>query len=213
MKSLFLLAILWGADPLPDGTVVVLENCNSVVEFTTRGSIGHVALAMSEGGDAWIYEATPAQVRRVSVDQYYLELARLNERRKADDRVRVWAMQPKETYTSDETAAMREYLDSQLGRRYSLKNYVLGQPGDGIHCGELAASTLNRSGRFMLDECEKLHPAALCAQVQPLYQERVAIEISAPTVRETWCARTQRRWSGWFTWCGWSCEEALSYCW
>jgi hypothetical protein len=181
--------------------------------MTTRGSVGHVALAMSEGGDAWIYEATPAVVRRVSPAAYYLELARVNERRKEDDQVRVWAMYPQVPYSTDETAAMRDYLDSQLGRRYSIKNFVLGQPGDGIHCAELTASTLNRSGRFMLDECQSLHPSGLCQEVQPLYQERVAIEIPAPSVQETWCARAQRRWSGWLTWCGWSCEEALSYCW
>ena len=107
---------------------------------------------------------------------------------------------------------MREYLNSQLGRRYSVKNYVVGQPGDGVHCAELAANTLNRSGRFSLEDCQKLHPTALYKAVQPQYSPRVAIELPAPA-SETWCVRAQHRWSGWFTWCGWSCREAWSFCW
>src|SRR4030095_4695139 len=74
----------------PDGALVFLENCNSVVEYSTRGKIGHVALAFSNGQETWIYEATPAKVRRVKSVEYYAELARLNQRRDADNKIRVW---------------------------------------------------------------------------------------------------------------------------
>lgn len=214
MNSVLVWAVLTLAvDPLPDGSLVFLENCNSFVEFSTGGELGHVALALADGEMAWIYEATPAKVRRVSYNDYLAELAHVNERRQADNRVRVWGLHPKEPWSEQELTVTRDYLSEQLGRRYSVKNYLIGQPGDGVHCAELAAMALTRSGRCRFEECHKLHPTALYAATLPLYQSKLEIEIPALAVQETWCARAQRRWSGWFNWCGWSCSEALSFCW
>src|SRR5688500_849745 len=181
------------APKLEDGTLVFLENVNSVVEYSTRGKIGHVALAFTDGQEAYIYEATPAEVRRVKVAEYYAELARLNKRRDDDDQVRVWMLRPKKAYSPAEIAAMRKYLDGQIGRRYSLRSYVRGKPGDGshsarlgplevkiavdvkdsdlkdsrqdpppagIHCAELASTTLNQTDRYGFENCHRIHPQA-----------------------------------------------------
>src|SRR5207244_1398978 len=77
LSCAFLTAGARGAE-LPDGTLLFLENCNSIVQRTTHGEIAHVALAFQEGGQRWVYEATPAKVRRLTVDDYFIELARLN---------------------------------------------------------------------------------------------------------------------------------------
>jgi hypothetical protein len=91
---------------LPDGTLLFLENCNSIVEYTTHGEMAHVALVFRDGGDAWVYEATPAKVRRVLVEDYFAELARLNRGRDGDEQIRVLALRPKTPYTAEETANM-----------------------------------------------------------------------------------------------------------
>ena len=243
MKSLLLVTLLsLGASPaanppLPDGTLLFLENCNSVVEWTTESEIGHVALAFTDGKQAYIYEATPAQVRRVTADEYYAELARLNKRRDDDEQIRVWALGPQKAYSAKEAARMREYLDGQLGRRYSVRRYVRGKPADGvhsielgrvqvklaidaespptegIHCAELASTTLNQSGRYAFDDCHRIHPQALYAAMKPTSAKPLEIALPAPAAKETWCVRTQRRWGEWRTWCGWSCQEAWSWCW
>jgi hypothetical protein len=221
----------------PDGTLICLENVNSVVEFSTRGKIGHVALAFADGDDAYVYEATPGEVRRVSVEEYFVELARLNKRRDDDDQIHVWALRPKKAYSEAEVAAMRKYLDSQVGRRYSLRNYVRGKPGDGghaaqigpleikiavdlkdppsegIHCAELASTTLNQSDRYGFENCHRIHPQALYAAMMPHSAAPEEIAIPPLAVKETWCVRAQRRTAEWFTWCGWSCQEAWSWCW
>ena len=42
MHSMFLwAAVTLAAGPLDDGTLIFLENCNSVVELSTGGEIGH----------------------------------------------------------------------------------------------------------------------------------------------------------------------------
>jgi hypothetical protein len=199
--------------PLADGSLIFLENCDSVVELTTRGKIGHVALLLSDGGTPWVYEATPAKVRRVTLEAYYAELAGLNKRRDDDNLIRIFALRPKNAYQPDEITRMRTYLDSQLGRRYSVKNYVRGKPYDGIHCAELAANTLNQSGRYAFENCHKIHPQALYVALLPTHAVPQEILLTPPTIKESWCLRAQRRSAEWFTWCGWSCREAWSFCW
>jgi len=199
--------------PLPDGTLLFLENCSSVVERTTHGEIAHVALVFHDGDAAWVYEATPAKVRRVTVEDYFTELARLNQRRDQNDRIQVLALKPRAAYADDEIEKMRSFLDGQLGRRYSVKNYVRGKPYDGIQCAELAASTLNQSGRYAFADCHKLTPQTLYTALLPTHVSPAFITIAPLEIHEAWRLRMQRRLLGWCTWCRWSCREAWLWCW
>src|SRR5262245_8714404 len=136
--------------PPPDGTLLFLENCSSLVERATHGEIGHAALVFRNEGTCWVYEATPAKVRRVSLADYYAELARINARRDEKEKMRAWLLVPKTPYTAAEVAKMREYLDAQIGRRYSVRNYVRGKPG-GVHSANVGPVevqvTLETSGK------------------------------------------------------------------
>jgi hypothetical protein len=198
---------------IAEGTLLFLENCNSVVEWSTRGQIAHVALVFHEAGEAWVYEAMPGKVRRVALAEYQVELARLNNRRAADDQVRLLALAPQPSYTRDEIASMRKYIDEQLGRRYSVKNYVRGKPYDGVHCAELAAGTLNQSGRYAFAECHKTSPQALHGAVLRTHFDPQVVAIPPLAEQEEWTVRARRGWSGWFSWCGWSCREAWLFLW
>lgn len=201
------------ATDFSDGTLIFLENCSSAVELTTRGEIGHVALVFREGETSWVYEATPGKVRRVTWDDYYAELCRLNKRRDDDDALRVFVLRPQIPYTAGEVDKMRTFLDAQIGRRYSVKNYVRGKPYDGIHCAELASATLNQSGRYAFEHNHKIHPQALYTAVLASHAAPVEIAIPPPLVKEAWTLRTSRRWSEWWTWCGWSFREVWLFCW
>jgi hypothetical protein len=223
MQILFLCVLLGGgaapaasaaeALPFADGTLVFLESASSVVEYSTRGKIGHVALAFRDGGQTWIYEATPAKVRRVAAAEYCAELARLNARRDADEKIRAWLLRPKPAYRPEEVARMREFLDAQVGRRYSVENYVKGRPGEGIHCAELASTTLARSGRYAFEQFHRIHPQALYTAALATHEPPVELAIALPAVQEAWCARAQRRWSEYWNWCRWGCGEAWAFCW
>jgi hypothetical protein len=210
-----LAALLGAAEASPpvDGTLLFLENCSSLVERATHGQIGHAALVFCDAADCWVYEATPGKVRRVTFADYCAELARINQRRDQDEQIRVWQLQPKTAYTANETAKMRAYLDQQLGRRYSVRDYVKGSPSEGIHCAELASTTLNQSGRYAFENCYKLHPQALYTALLPTHAAPEELAISPPVVKESWCVRAQRRTAAWWNWCGWSCREAWAWCW
>ncbi len=214
MHAFFMVLALCAASPeIGDGSLLFLQNCNSVVELSTRDEIGHVALAFREGSETWIYEATPGVVRRLAFAEYEQELARINEGRNRRDLVRLWITSPQRKFTAAESTAMQEFLDEQLGRRYSIKNYVKGQPGDGTHCAELAANTLNRSGRFELADSHKIHPAKLLTIIKPEYPTKAEHTIAPLAVIEPWYVRWGRCCSSSSSWCGWSCREAWSFCW
>ena len=199
--------------PPADGTLLFLENCSSAVERTTHGKIGHVALVFSDAQTPYVFEATPARVRRVTLDEYTAELARLNQRKGDDEQIRAWVLTPQTAYTAAEAAKMKAYLDAQVGRRYSVKNYVRGHKYDGIQCAELASSTLNQSGRYAFEDCFKINPQALYTSVLPTHAPPQQLTIPSLAIPEPWSLRTQRRLAGWCTWCGWSCREAWAWCW
>ena len=213
MNTLVLLsAIFSSAAPLEDGTLLFLENANSVVRVATGGKVGHVAIALSDNGAAWIYEATPAKVRRVSPADYFQELARINKKRDDDDKVRILALRPQRPYTAAELAAMRAFLNDQLGRRYSLLNYVKDEEGDGIHCAELAGSALNATGRYSFEQPHSIHPSAFLKHVKPTHRPAETLTFSASVAKQTWCQRADRRWGEIWRWTRWSCGEVWAFC-
>src|SRR5262245_33049222 len=213
MNSVLLLASLFGAvQPLEDGTLLFLENAKSVVKIATGGKIGHVAIVMSDEGQPWIYEATPAHVRRVSPEAYYEELVRINAKRGDDKKIRVLALPPQKPYSNVEKAAMRKFLAEQLGRPYSVAGYVKHKDAVGIHCAELAASTLTASGRYDFHEPRSIPPAAFYDQVQPTHRAAEILTLPDAAPRESWCQRANRRWGEIWRWSCWGCSEAWALC-
>jgi hypothetical protein len=209
---LLLLTVLPSAEPLEDGSLLFLENCSSVVQRATHGSVGHVAVVMNEQGGAFVYEAIPGGVRKLKLDDYYAELARLNARKNEEKQIKAYLVRPYKPFSETEREAMRHYLDEQIGRRYSVKSYVRGQEGAGVHCAELASHTLNESGRYQWEYCQSISPSELEELVDPSYHDRIVIGLPAPPAEESWCQRAQRRWDRVRTWCLWSCGEVWSFC-
>lgn len=204
--------VLFSAAEAPDGSLVYLENCNSIVETTTRDTVGHVGLVLNDDDQTWIYEAAPSQVRRVAWADYQTEIARINARKSEKNRVRMWLLAPAKPYTPAECRAMRETLETSLGRRYSIAGYVKDRPGDGIHCAELASTALGASGRHAFSKQYAVTPGRLVEQIRPASLPAVEIACtSAPA--EPWCARTWRRLGEMTSWCGWSCGESWSLVW
>ena len=213
MNSLCLWAMLiCSGEPLDDGTLLFLENANSVVQAATRGKIGHVAIYITVDGRPWIYEATPARVRRVTPADYYEELVRINVKRDDDKKIRALALRPQLPYSEAEKEAMRTYLNDQLGRRYSLLNYVQDKEGDGIHCAELAASALNATGRHEFKPPRSIHPARFFDLVQPNHRKVEPVTLPEAAAKETWCQRADRRWGEIWRWSCWGCGEAWALC-
>jgi hypothetical protein len=197
--------------PLETGSLVFLEHSNPLVATWTKSDITHVAIVVRQEDVTWIYEATPGHVRRVALEQYLDELARMNHKRRRP--IRAWSMPPRDDWEEQTRAALVSYLDSQLGRRYSVRNYVRGKKGDGVHCAELASAALEQTGRFQLHPHFAQHPGRLVAALDSDYLEPAELALPMIDDEPSWCSRTWRRWSSFGNWCRWSCYETWTFCW
>jgi hypothetical protein len=213
VNAWILLAALWCGPPaIEDGSLLFLENSNRFVEIYTSSTITHVAVVMHEGSEPWVYEATPSEVRRIKLEEYYEELGKLNQRRRDDEKIRVWLARPRTPYKAQQRTAINELLKAQVGRRYSIKGYVRGQ-SDGIHCAELAARALCAASVLELDNCQQVSPAVLHQKMVPLSQSLTTIAIAEPTEKPGWYQRTSSDAAGYCNWCRWSCWETWMFCW
>jgi hypothetical protein len=206
------LAVLAATADVRDGTVLVLENSNRIVELYTRSEVTHVALILRHGGQPWVYEATPDVVRRTSLASYYRELSEFNCGRRAANQLRVRLYQPAPAYTDQQVAGMRSYLEGELGRRYSVKGLVRDRPAAGVHCAELVTGALRRTGRQQFGPAHSLSPSVLVGSITSHHDAPLDVPLPAVEPAGKWCERTWNWWSGFFGWCGWACAETWFFC-
>jgi hypothetical protein len=211
MLSWALVVSLVATADIPDGTIVVLENSNPAVGVYTRSEITHVAMILNLADLPVVYEATPSAVRRLSLNEYYAEIGAINRDRDVAKPIRLSLYQPERAYSASESGQLHTFLNAQLGRRYSVRGYVRGKPGDGIHCAEMVSTALCRTGRYQFPPNYSVSPSALVAQIKPSHHARhVTIRTREP--EGTWCERSWQWWSSCFDWCGWACWETLTFC-
>lgn len=205
-------ALLFSAPTVTDGTLLFLENSNLFVELYTGSQTTHVAVVMNNDGVAWVYEATPHEVRKLKLDDYYVDLGKMNQRRGAKDKIRVTMLQPRVSLDAEKTSAARTFLEQQLKRRYSIKGYVRGE-SDGIHCAELAARTMCTVGSLDIARCQDESPSTLFEKVKPFSRPPAAIVIDEPVEHAHWCTQYWDDCFSFGNWCQWSCWEAWTFCW
>ena len=211
MHALILLTLsLSATSKIQDGSLLVFEHSNKPVAQVTGSSTTHVAVLFHHGATEWVYEATPAKARRLTLAKYQLELGELNRNRSQPTSVTV--LEPKYPYSELQIERMRAHAVSQIGRRYSVKGYVRGRESDGIHCAHLAAVTLEASGRFEFDEAYAISPGELVANISSLHRSPVRMTIGAGQSDESWCARSWTAWFNYGTWCRWACYETWTFC-
>lgn len=218
MNSILVALAIAGGGPEPliapvDGTILFLENSKKIVRKVTDSNITHVALIMNVDGKSWVYEAEPPRVRRVPLMTFYQEIGERN--RDGDESIRIWLMPPNQGFNRTQRKRMLTYLDHQLGRRYSIKNYVRDVHGDGIHCAQLTANTLCLSGRFSFKNTASLSPARLVTSTGPVYTTATEALVTLPRKQheKTWCERSSEWWARTWKWCKWGSGECWRWCW
>ena len=140
---------------------------------------------------------------------YYEEVGALNQGRRE---VRLRVVAPNSPYNDQQLTAMRTYLDSQINRRYSVRNFVRKKPGDGIHCAELAANSLASTGLFDFGEGYEECPQSVYDRVQSNHQIIADFRPEPLLTDESWCVRSRKWWAGLWDWCSWLGYESWSFC-
>ncbi len=202
--------VLGAGSGIQDGSILVMRNSNKVVGVATGSSITHVAMVMTVNKKRLVYEATPAKVRRLPLSEYCEELGVMNQGR--SKKIQLSYCAPKKPLSKDEKARMRSYLESQLGRRYSVRGYVRREPGDGIHCAALVGSAISESGVCRVVNPYGQSPDSLMIGVRILYRPARMIALPIPKTQPTWAQRASLTWRGFKTWCCWSFVESFRFC-
>ena len=212
MISTLMTTVLALGSGLPEtGTILYLKHSNAVVQQVTGSEVSHVAMVVQIADQPWVYEATPAEVRRVAFAKYLQGIAQLNRSR--GTQIQVFAMRPQAALSSNQKQSIRAYLDVQLGRRYSVAAYLRGRKGDGIHCAELLANALNRAGIQDYEQRHRLSPVGFVNHAQPAYQKAVKLDLPDVQPETDWCDQQWDWWLGMIAWCQWAWDEAWSFSW
>lgn len=128
-----------------DGSLLFIENGNKTVQKVTDSNLTHVAIIFKENEKFYVYEAVPPKVRKIELDEYYKEIEKLNKRHKNNQR-KVWFAYPNKPFSDAEKEKMIDFLNLQIGRKYSVSSYLNAESNKKIHCGELVEETLNQAG-------------------------------------------------------------------
>ena len=132
---------------IPDGSLVFLEHSNNIVENETGSPITHVGIYV----DGYIYEAVKPRVRKITVEEF----------KKKNKKYNIYFKSPVKEFNKQELAKIKDYLEDQVKRKYSVWGYITGHNVKGIHCGELVANALSSSGRYTFKEPWDITPGEL----------------------------------------------------
>ena len=82
-----------------DGSLLFIENGNRIVQNHTDSTITHVAIIFKNDDDFWVYEAVQPKVRKIKLADYYLEIEKINTRKKEKRKLKVWISNPNDPLT------------------------------------------------------------------------------------------------------------------
>jgi hypothetical protein len=173
MNTLLLLAALTFIPQ--DGCLLFVENGNRIVQNQTDSTVTHVAIIFKEENDFWVYEAVKPKVRKIKLDDYYLEIDKLNRHKREEKKRKVWLSNPDKPFNKQQIETMKKYLEDQIDRRYSVQSYLDKESGPGIHCCELTGEALLKANiKFTELPCAD-SPWDVWKKTKPFYSHREEI--------------------------------------
>lgn len=158
----------------PDGSLLFLENSHRWVKRYTESSYTHVAILIRDkSGKPWVYDADQPKISKVPFKEWMTTVGDMRNRSRYP--ILVSVLKPKTPYSDKELSKMRIYLEEQKGRRYSVLGYLQGSPVNGIHCSEMCASAIEKTGRILFYKNGSsfncvLSPGDLRKMVKPIYE-------------------------------------------
>lgn len=157
-----------------DGSLLFIEGGNRIVQNNTDSTFTHVAIILKENDTFWVYEAVKPKVRKIKLDDYYVEIKQLNSRKKKNQR-KVWIANPNTPLTKNQKTSIKNYLEKQLGRKYSVASYLSESPTDSIHCCELVGEALSDL-EYTKNPCADA-PIDVWKKTLKFYKERKVISL------------------------------------
>lgn len=168
MAALLLCFCGAGHTDIPDGTLLFVEGGNRYVREHTDSPFSHVAPIFNIDGVPYVYEAARPTLKKIKLDEYIRLINEENEKEKKQ--MKVWIMKPK-PLSRNNARAMQRYCEKQMGREYSIKSYLTGEPQEGIHCGELTARAMVAGSMKVHGNLCRKTPQGIMNLARPYYHK------------------------------------------
>lgn len=162
---------------IPNATLLFIENGNKLVQSQTGSKITHIAVIINIEEEAWVYEADKPRVRKIKLSDYKAEIIKKNNKKKEKDKMSVLLAEPKNEFSNEEVNKLKEYFDSQIGRKYSVKSYLTEEEEKGIHCCEMTATGFNKIGKQVSNNPCAETPIELLNKFKKFHKEPKAISL------------------------------------
>lgn len=145
------------------GSLIFSQGDCLAVKLFSGSPYTHVGVVVRQAGQHWVYDSmSGVGVRKTPLEEYVL----------LQTPCTLHVIHPQKPFDVDETAALADYLESQLGRHYSVKHHLTGCEAEGIHCAEYAVSGFMAANRLKADRPAKVSPGSLLVGVQEAGQAR-----------------------------------------
>jgi hypothetical protein len=158
------------AEKLQTGSLLFTEGDCLAVRIYTAGSYTHVAAVCIQEGQPIVYDSmNGVGVRKLDLEEY------LSTQCPGE----VFVVHPRQTLTPEQGRAFRSYLESQLGRPYSVHHHVTGQRSEGVHCSEYVTDALMQIEMVKAERPPKVSPASLLTGIvqNEVYRPADVIEL------------------------------------
>lgn len=194
------------ATDLPHGSLLFSQGDCLAVKVYTASRYTHVGAVVERAGGCYVYDSTGgAGVRELPLAEYLA----------TQGKATVSVYHPEKPMSARQRLRFEEYLESQVGRPYSITHHLTGHRADGLHCAEYVTDALIAGELLEVDHPPKVSPARLKLDIESghLYRHTVTLQIEPPTSQPPedagWCSRLwfdtkacsrscYRKLSGWF---------------
>jgi hypothetical protein len=119
------------------------------IKRQTGSNVTHAAIILYRNNIPYVCEAVPPEVHCVTLTDYRELMTEAIE--DSEEPMAWYIRQPREAFTVAQRTAMKTYMETQLGRPYSVLGWMLGREVKGVFCSELIADTLEKSGKIHSD--------------------------------------------------------------
>ncbi len=171
---------------LQTGSLIFSQGDCLAVKVFSQSRYTHVGGVVVNGNDVTVYDSMNGVGVRKSTLEEYLRL-----QTPCDIRV----VNPARRFSADQASAYQAHLESQLGRKYSIKHHLTGQRAEGVHCSEYQTEALMAAQVIQASQPSRVSPGSL---LQGLEQAHLctaggeyclkAVAAAAPE-GSTWCQR------------------------
>ena len=138
-----LMSMLFSFKQEMDESLIFLENGSKIVQRESDSTITHVGIILKRDNDYFVYEADKPEVKKTLLEDYINKIDDYNKRKNEKRKLSVWIKYTNTKLPSDKRIQLENYLEKQIGRKYSIQSYVYGLPATGIHCSEYIGNSLN----------------------------------------------------------------------